>query len=80
MPRTTAPARVDLKSGRWLLPWIGILLASATVAYVVNSAVVGGFSASARQPDLQFAGPTRPGQRSGSARAIACVAVRRVGR
>jgi hypothetical protein len=33
---------VGLSSGRWLLPWIGVLLVSISLAYAVNTAVVAG--------------------------------------
>ena len=39
MSRSRALAHVDLRSGRRLLPWLSLLLVSASLAHAINSAV-----------------------------------------
>ena len=55
MTRSAALARIGLSSGRWLLPWIAILLVSAALGYAMSSAIAGGASASNQQAYLQAA-------------------------
>jgi hypothetical protein len=58
MTRSAALARIGLSSGRWLLPWIAILLISATLAYAMTRAIAGGASASDQRAYRQAAVPT----------------------
>jgi len=44
--------------GRWLLPWIAVVLTSATLAYAINSAIAGDPSAGDKPPDVRVAVPT----------------------
>jgi hypothetical protein len=39
MTRTHALVCISLRSGRWLLPWIAVLLVSITLAYAATSTV-----------------------------------------
>jgi hypothetical protein len=41
MSRSPALARVILSTGRWLLPWIGVLLVSASLAFAMTTAMSG---------------------------------------
>jgi hypothetical protein len=41
MTRSHGVVRGSMRSGRWLLPWILVLVGSATFAYTMNSAVTG---------------------------------------
>jgi hypothetical protein len=41
MSRSPALVGVTLGSGRWLLPWLGGLLVSASLAYALNSTLSG---------------------------------------
>ena len=66
MTRSRGFARTSLTSARWLLPWVAVLFASATLAYGMSSAALhGGTSAGDHQPDVhaalstgEAAGPT----------------------
>jgi hypothetical protein len=58
MTGARAPVGLSFKSGRWLLPWMGVVLVSATLAYRMNGIAAGGLSASDQQPDVQVAAPT----------------------
>jgi hypothetical protein len=51
MTQSAALARVGLSRRRWLLPWIAVLLVSATLGYATNSAIVGRASASDHPAD-----------------------------
>jgi hypothetical protein len=57
MTRSAALARVGPSSRRWLLPWIAVLLVSATLAYAMNSAIAGGASASDQPADVGTLAP-----------------------
>ena len=41
MLRSRAPVRVNVRGGRWLLPWISLLLVSVGLAALVNSSLTG---------------------------------------
>ncbi len=41
MTHSHAQVRVGLKIGRWLLPWVAVVFASATLAYAINGAIAG---------------------------------------
>jgi hypothetical protein len=49
---------VSLRSGRWLLPWISVLVISATLAYAANSAASGPLAIGEREPDVELARAT----------------------
>jgi hypothetical protein len=55
MTRPPALAHICLSTGRRVLPWTTVFLASATLAYAMNSALVGGRSTSDRQANIQVA-------------------------
>jgi hypothetical protein len=40
VPRTPALVHSGLRNGRWLLPWLSVLLVSAALTYAVNTAVI----------------------------------------
>ncbi len=50
MSRSPALARVILSSGRWLLPWLSVLLVSASLAWAMTTAVSGSQMTCAGQP------------------------------
>jgi len=58
MTRSPALVRAGSRTGLWLLPWIGVLVVSATLAYALDSALDGGQRVSSRPSDMQFAVPT----------------------
>jgi hypothetical protein len=39
MPPSPAPPRACLRAGRWLLPWLSVLLVSASLAHAMDSAL-----------------------------------------
>ena len=41
MSGARSAVRVTLAASRWILPWIGLLLVSTTVAYAINGALSG---------------------------------------
>ena len=47
--------RGSLSSGRWLLPWVFVLLVSATFAYTLNSAVTGALANTDAQLQVSIA-------------------------
>ena len=51
MPRSTAQVRTNLRSGRWLLPWLSLLLVSTSLAYAMNGTVTGLWAV--REPQRQ---------------------------
>ncbi len=55
MTHSHAQVQVGLKIGRWLLPWVAVVFASATLAYAVNGAIAGDPAAGARRPDVHVA-------------------------
>jgi hypothetical protein len=55
MTRSAALARIGMSSGRWLLPWIAVVLVSATLAYAMSSAIARSASPSDQPADLQVA-------------------------
>jgi hypothetical protein len=55
---TRSPLRVGLRTGRWLLPWIGVFFVSATLAYAMGGALAGGLSAGGHAPVSQIATTT----------------------
>ena len=55
MTHSHAQVQVGLKIGRWLLPWVAVVFASATLAYAVNGAIAGDSAAGARRPDVHVA-------------------------
>jgi hypothetical protein len=57
MSRSPALARVMLSSGRWLLPWLSLLLVSASLAFAMTSAVSGS-SRAIREGQRQELAPT----------------------
>jgi hypothetical protein len=63
MTHISTPVRSGLSSARHLLPWIAVLLVSATLAYALNAATAGGLSASDHEKGAQVnvsAGATGP--------------------
>jgi hypothetical protein len=63
MTHIFTPVRGGLSSTRQLLPWIAVLLVSATLGYALNAATAGGLSASDQQKGAQVsvsAGATGP--------------------
>ncbi len=49
MTRTCALVHVCLRSGRWLLPWMSVLVVSAALAYAMNTAVTVSHATADRQ-------------------------------
>jgi hypothetical protein len=56
MSRTRALVCVNLRSGRWLLPWLSVMLVSASLAFGMTSAVSG--SRAIREGQRQERAPT----------------------
>ena len=65
MTLSLALVQVGLRIGRWILPWVAIAFVSATLAYAINGAMVGGSSASDKRPNVQLAVST--GEPTGAA-------------
>ena len=65
MTHTLALVQVGLRIGRWILPWVAVVFVSATLAYAINGAMAGGFSAGDQRPNVQVAVST--GQATGPA-------------
>jgi hypothetical protein len=55
MTHSLALVQVGLRIGRWILPWVAVVLVSATLAYAINGAIAGGASAGGQRPDAQVA-------------------------
>jgi hypothetical protein len=57
MTHISTPVRGGLSTARQLLPWIAVLLVSATLGYALNAATAGGLSASDQQKGAQVSVP-----------------------
>ena len=55
MTLSLALVQVGLRIGRWILPWVAVVIVSATVAYAINGAIAGGSSTGDRRPDVHVA-------------------------
>jgi hypothetical protein len=55
MTHSLALVLVGLRIGRWILPWVAVVLVSAILAYAINGAIAAGFSAGDQRPDVQVA-------------------------
>lgn len=60
MKRSGALVRAGLRRSKWLLPWIGVLLVSATFAYAMNGALSGSWATPSWWPAVSFAAMTSP--------------------
>jgi hypothetical protein len=60
MTRTSTVAHACLASGGWLLPWLILLLVSASLATAVNFAVIRSVPASGAAVEEGFAAPPPP--------------------
>jgi hypothetical protein len=49
--RSRRPMGIAARGGQWLLPWVSVLVASATIAYAAEQALVG--SSGWARPALQ---------------------------
>jgi hypothetical protein len=63
---TQLAVRVGLSSGRWLVPFVAVLLASATLVFAMTTAVGGGTSAMDQRHDVQLTQST--GEATGAVR------------
>src|SRR5260221_14369454 len=63
MTHSLALIQCGLRIGRWILPWVAVVLVSATLAYAINGAIAGGSSASDQRGDVHIAVST--GQATG---------------
>jgi hypothetical protein len=52
MTQSHALAHVGLRIGRWALPWVAVVCASATISYAINGATAG---ASSTDPSVYVA-------------------------
>jgi hypothetical protein len=55
MTHSLALVLVGLRIGRWILPWVAVVLVSAILAYAINGAIAGGSSARDQRGDVQVA-------------------------
>jgi hypothetical protein len=55
MTHSLALVLVGLRIGRWILPWVAVVLVSATLAYAINGAIASGSSARDQRGDLHVA-------------------------
>ncbi|MBV9546666.1 MAG: hypothetical protein JOY61_20045 [Chloroflexi bacterium] len=84
MPRSLALLRGCLRSGRWLLPWISVLLVSVSLASATNVAVTGSWQAmdgrSARsRAAVGDLAPSGAARNTDDARAVDAACIARVG-
>ena len=55
MTHSLALVQVGLRIGRWILPWVAVLLVSASLAYAINGGIAGGASAGDQRLPAQVA-------------------------
>ena len=63
--RSRRPMGIAARGGQWLLPWVSVLVASATIAYAAEQALVGS------------SGWARPAQQDGRAPPVASASTSR---